>query len=219
MAPNIETFQSTLGIKYPRNRDDPNKNGDTWLMDKREDDGAEGLWRIHDTLYDFSQFLDKHPGGRDWLTLTEGTDITEAFEAHHPTPSPEKLLPKFEVRTASTPRNYPFTYKEDGFYKTLKRNVNEALKFIPEQPSKISNWYVDGSLIGTFLCAILATRYTSIVLALLSAYLFSCTLVAAHNYIHRKKNFRMYYLDMSFMSSRQVFFFIFLNLFIILFFI
>lgn len=63
--------KSSLGIKYPSLRDHPLKIGTVWLAGKRLDDGAEGLWRIHDSLYDLSSFVDKHPGGKDWLQLTK----------------------------------------------------------------------------------------------------------------------------------------------------
>lgn len=43
----------------------------SWLECKRREDGAEGLWRIHDELYDLSDFVDIHPGGKSWLTLTK----------------------------------------------------------------------------------------------------------------------------------------------------
>jgi hypothetical protein len=42
-----------------------------WLDGKRLDDRAEGLWRIHNTLYDFDLFLTVHPGGANWLKLTK----------------------------------------------------------------------------------------------------------------------------------------------------
>lgn len=62
---------SSLGIKYPSLRDHPIKTGTVWLQGKRLDDGAEGLWRIHDCLYDFTEFVNAHPGGSSWLSLTK----------------------------------------------------------------------------------------------------------------------------------------------------
>lgn len=62
---------STLGFKYPTFRDHPLHTAHLWLMGKRKDDEAEGLWRIHDGLYDLSGFVDQHPGGKDWLRLTK----------------------------------------------------------------------------------------------------------------------------------------------------
>jgi cytochrome b involved in lipid metabolism len=41
------------------------------MQGRRKDDEAEGLWRIHDKLYDMTDFIDRHPGGRQWLILTK----------------------------------------------------------------------------------------------------------------------------------------------------
>lgn len=57
--------------KYPTYRDEPLKSAELWLKGKQVDDGAEGLWRIHDDLYDLSQWVNNHPGGADWLNLTK----------------------------------------------------------------------------------------------------------------------------------------------------
>lgn len=61
---------STLKIKPPPNRS-AKQNGHLWLKDKNLTDGAEGLWRIHDKLYDVSSFIKSHPGGAEWLELTK----------------------------------------------------------------------------------------------------------------------------------------------------
>lgn len=42
-----------------------------WLESRRQDDNAEGLWRVHDTLYDLTDFINLHPGGADWIKLTK----------------------------------------------------------------------------------------------------------------------------------------------------
>lgn len=77
MPPNTDSakHQSSLNFKYPRNRDTPWKTGDNWLDDKRNDDGAEGLWRVHDKLYDVTDFMSRHPGGYMWLELTKVIQI------------------------------------------------------------------------------------------------------------------------------------------------
>lgn len=72
MPPNNDKqHQPTTGIKYPKHRDAPYKNVDLWLKDKGRDDNAEGFWRIHDKLYDLSQFVLSHPGGPDWIKYTK----------------------------------------------------------------------------------------------------------------------------------------------------
>ena len=54
-----------------------------------------------------------HPlfsGGKDWITLTKGTDCTEAFETFHVFGVSSGLLQKFWVKKAETPRRY----RQDG---------------------------------------------------------------------------------------------------------
>ena len=63
---------------------------EVWLADKRALDrerlgGAltDSLWAVHGKLYDLEPYLDRHPGGRAFLELTRGSDVTDAFEVHH----------------------------------------------------------------------------------------------------------------------------------------
>lgn len=55
---------------YPAWRDSSSLTSEKWLVKKKADDGAEGLWRIHDNLYDLSSWINKHPGGSDWISMT-----------------------------------------------------------------------------------------------------------------------------------------------------
>jgi len=135
----VENPLSSISDKYPTNRDATFKTSKLWLEAKRIDDNAEGLWRIHDKLYDLSGFVKNHPGGAQWIEWTKGIDITEQFETHHITGKADKLLPKFFVRNASKPRNYKFTFNDDGFYRTLKRKVADHYAELDLKPVKISN--------------------------------------------------------------------------------
>lgn len=62
---------SSLGIKPVKTPDKILQSGEEWLEQKKLVDGAEGLWRIHDDLYDFTDFIKRHPGGPDWLKVTK----------------------------------------------------------------------------------------------------------------------------------------------------
>lgn len=31
------------------------------MQSRQQDDNAEGLWRVHDTLYDLTEFINWHP--------------------------------------------------------------------------------------------------------------------------------------------------------------
>lgn len=68
----LEKPISTIGFKrYPSLRDNPLRSPGDWLQGKIIDDNTQGFWRIHDNLYDFSSFIDEHPGGKDWIRLTK----------------------------------------------------------------------------------------------------------------------------------------------------
>lgn len=196
-------FITTISNKYPSYRDESPKSAERWLDGKREDDGAEGLWRIHDTLYDLSDFIERHPGGREWLQITKGTDITEAFETHHITSRAESFLPKFKVREAKQPRNVRLTFKDDGFYRTLKRKVRDKLPEINQEPIKTTNLIIDSLLAASFALAVLAVIFNSYLLAAASGLCVSWTIICAHNYLHQKDNWRMLLFNLAFLSYRE----------------
>lgn len=128
-------------------------------------------------------------------------DITEAFESHHLSPTPEKLLSQFFVRKASKPRNSPFTFEDDGFYRTLKRRIEEALKEVSESTSH-SKIITDFLFISYIALAVSTVVYKSFSLAILAGLALSCCAIASHNFFHQRDNFRMYYFDFSMMSSQ-----------------
>lgn len=65
------------------------------------------------------------------LYRSQGTDITEAFEVHHLNyDKVQRILKEFWVRDAKHPRNFKLTFKESGFYSTLRRRVFEQLETI-----------------------------------------------------------------------------------------
>lgn len=116
------------------------------------------------------------------------------------------MLEKFYVRDAKTPRNSPFTFKEDGFYKTLKREVVEELKKIPKSVSRTSDMIIDG-LFGTLLVSSVLSLWLTNYWAVMASYLVASltlawTCVASHNYIHRRTNWRMYLFSLTLWSYR-----------------
>ncbi|CAH1154729.1 unnamed protein product [Phaedon cochleariae] len=205
MAPKSDFVpKSTLGILPPKSRHLGHKlTTNLWLEEKKETDGAEGLWRVHNDLYDLSEFIQKHPGGSEWLQLTKGHDITEAFEVHHLTDQPEEILRKYFVRKAKGPRNAPFSFDENGFYRTLKKEVKPLLKTLPKQSMNTTNFFSDSLVVLTFLFSTLAVRYWSFGLGILGGILLSMLTIAAHNYFHRRDNFRMHYFQFSFFTVRD----------------
>lgn len=110
---------------------------------------------------------------------------------------------KFKVRDAESPRNIKLTFKPDGFYKTLKRRVSAKLPTVNRGPETRSKLYSDLLLIGTFISAILTTRYDSNYLAFIAGLILTFTVVTAHNYFHRQDNFRMLYFNLCMFSYRE----------------
>lgn len=137
-----------------------------------------------------------------YLFLLQGSDITEAFEAHHITKTPEYLLKQFYVRAASGPRNSPYTFKDDGFYRTLKRKAQPILQKIPSGPTAETKLYSDLLLAAFLLLATVSAARCSFKIGILAALAFNFLVVSAHNFFHMKDNPRMYYFDLSFMASR-----------------
>ncbi|CAB3236904.1 unnamed protein product [Arctia plantaginis] len=204
MAPNADRRQVSFPqLSYPVLRDAIPKTAQYWLKGKRMQDGAEGLWRIHDNLYDLTDFKSTHPGGEEWLTVSKGTDITELFETHHLKGKAETLLPKYFVRAAKTPRNYPFSFKEDGFYKTLKLKVMAEMHNVPKDLKKKSDFITDSLLITLMILspascwAWTESFILGSTLILLNCLVLSSVTICAHNYFHRSDNWRMYIFNLS----------------------
>jgi hypothetical protein len=136
------------------------------------------------------------------LFLLQGSDITEAFEAHHITKIPEHLLKHFYVWAASEPRNSPNTFKDDGFYPTLKHKAQPILQKLPSGPSVESKLCSDLLLVTFLLLGTVAAATCSFKFGLLAGLVLNFLVVTAHNFFHMKDNLRMYYFDLTLMASR-----------------
>lgn len=62
---------------------------EVWVEEKKVRDtqlwgnDSAKFWIIENKLYDLTPFLDDHPGGKSWLTMTQGHDVTDFFIIHH----------------------------------------------------------------------------------------------------------------------------------------
>ncbi|XP_025420730.1 cytochrome b5-related protein-like [Sipha flava] len=181
------------------------KSVDDWIEARQKEDGADDLWRIHDGLYNLEQWIPKHPGGRQWLEITKGTDITELFESYHLNgKAVTAVMHKFYVREAKSPRKSPFTFKPDGFYNVLKSRVAKKLSFVDNSNASVKSMLVVDTyiLIALALCVGMA-QTQNFVLAFLAGIVLGFGIVASHNFTHLKDNWRMYYVQLCFMSVRE----------------
>lgn len=67
----LNNISVTVIKKYPTYRDHLVNGCWKWIEGKRKDDNACDLWRVHDRLYDLTDFITKHPGGKYWLEVTK----------------------------------------------------------------------------------------------------------------------------------------------------
>lgn len=194
---------SVISQKYPTYRDEKIRSCKRWLDGRRLDDNAEGLWRVHNKLYDLTDFVQRHPGGAEWLDLTKGIDITEQFEIHHITGKAEQVLTKFYVREASLPRNYKITFDENGFYKTLKRKVAYKYNSINQNVRSKSQLYFDLTLLTTLALSVLTTYINSRFVIVFASASLTTLMNVTHNFIHQRDNWRMYAMNLTFFSFRD----------------
>lgn len=100
------------------------------------------------------------------------------------------------MRDATEPRNYKFTFEDDGFYRTLKRRVAKKLETVNKNEVWKSKFYSDLVSISLFLTSILAVKVEHLIirgLIILIAGQFAAWLnTLSHNFSHQRNNWRMY---------------------------
>ena len=77
-------------------------------------------------VYDITEWLPKHPGGRRALLMAAGRDITYLLEANHLQNNPWSVLEKYKIGCIKGRHKTPkFVEDDSGFHKELRRRVNE----------------------------------------------------------------------------------------------
>lgn len=183
-----------------------NPDLEAWLEARRKyNEKAGGLWRIEDKLYDLNAYVNEHPGGADWLEMTRGQDITEAFHAHHPNiKAVKQILAKFYVRDADWPRESPLSFEEDGFYSVLRERVNVILKEKGNGPKNLSKFVGDATALAFIGTSLAAAYKRSVPLALLAGVLGGSLNVMAHNFTHQRNTWRRFYFELTGGSTRSI---------------
>lgn len=76
------------------------------------------------------------------------------------------------------------------------------MKKIPSNATRNSKVIVDTTFICFVVFSILAAKFMSYSIGILTGVFLAFITVGAHNFFHQKDSFRMYYFDFSAMSSR-----------------
>lgn len=88
----------------------------TW-QDVAEHNSEESAWiAIDGKVYDVTEFVDKHPGGKELLLLAVGREATDLFNSYHPfTKKPRAVLNKYCIGSLAT-FEHPVYKPDTGFY-------------------------------------------------------------------------------------------------------
>lgn len=79
-------------------------------------------------------------------------------------------------------------------------NFDSFLCFFPYLKKQV---YIDVLFAATLLTSIFSVKFDSICLMLLSGLCMCYTIISAHNFFHRRDNFRMYYFNLSFFNFKE----------------
>ena len=197
--------------KFPHERNTVLPTAFDWVRNKGIDDGIDkNLWRIHNDLYDLSKF--NHPGGYDFLDLTRGTDVTELFESSHPNIEKARaLLSKYRVGAVSHPRNTAeLTFDPNGFYCTLRARAWKILEKADLSPTSEITVLHDSLLAAFFVLMTVGTSSLNaycdqywIVFTTIAGFVLALLANNAHNFWHKRNNWRMYSFDLTGHSSHE----------------
>jgi cytochrome b involved in lipid metabolism len=100
---------------------------------------AASLWVTLDgVVYDLTEFVDRHPGGRDMLMLAAGREVTDLFRMYHVfnEERARKFLAPYAIGTFTGPYEFP-QYRPEapgGFYAKLKERVIAHFKTTGKDP-------------------------------------------------------------------------------------
>ncbi len=115
-------------------------------------------WTIHGKKYDLRKFVERHPGGKDTILMTQGKDCTELFESYHTfTKRHRQILDKYYIKDVPNYKS-DFDWDNTPFYDECKAAVKkyfspkgtESTKEIIRN-SKIPWKYACGCFIGFLL--------------------------------------------------------------------
>ncbi|XP_065194552.1 delta(5) fatty acid desaturase A-like [Sycon ciliatum] len=100
-----------------------NKKEFTW-EEVSEHNSADSAWvSVHGLVYDITNFVQSHPGGKEFILLAAGRDATDAFESYHPfTDKPKRVLAKYEIGKLVT-FEHPSFLPDSGFYQECRDAV------------------------------------------------------------------------------------------------
>ncbi|EDO29550.1 predicted protein, partial [Nematostella vectensis] len=111
----------------------------TWQQLSRLNTEQNAHLAIHGKVYDVTNFLLRHPGGKELLLIGAGRDVTLVFETYHAfSDRAHKYLDQFCVGELVS-NELPTFNKTGPFFETVKNRVDKYFKDTKQNP-KFSWW-------------------------------------------------------------------------------
>ncbi|KAJ4472778.1 delta-5 fatty acid desaturase [Lentinula edodes] len=95
---------------------------------------------IDGLVYDLTEFICQHPGGKDFILLAAGKDVTKVFEAYHGQKQ-HHIVQKFRIGLL-VGQDVPSFPPSDDFFLTLKRRVNNHFWTFKIDPRHSAGAYI-----------------------------------------------------------------------------
>tara|TARA_Y100000590_G_scaffold467588_1_gene646998 strand:- start:566 stop:1873 length:1308 start_codon:yes stop_codon:yes gene_type:complete len=159
----------------------------------------ENKWYLYNQVYDLTNFMDNHPGGKTILELTKNEDdITATFESYHSLANINnirKILDKYKISDDGKKQIY--TFKNDEFYDICKKRVRQYFTKNIEYDTSVTHkikatpiWYFKSIMIGLlyFYCFvnafIIENKYDTIYTCLAAFFMVSNGFCTLHDASH-----------------------------------
>ena len=132
----------TAGLSSPVAHEKSAQKSYTWQEVAQHSSERSAWIIIGKKVYDVTEWMHTHPGGKDVLLLSAGRDCTDLFSSYHPF---SKIVPavmsKFEIGDAAT-FEFPQHPVDTGFYRELRERVGAYFVATGKHPKDPMPGYV-----------------------------------------------------------------------------
>ena len=182
-----------------------------WIKEKKQRDqkltGCPAhLWLIHGNLYDLRKWMSSHPGGKQWLQWTQGTDCTVHFETHHINMGrARKVLKKFLVGPAPRPgAASAYAWGDDDLYSTLREAVHKVVKAKGgSNATPLMYALCTAGVLGWLASFVALCRYRTFKWAAVSGYFSFVMFGIGHNFFHQRNSWWRFCTDVTCFGSHD----------------
>ena len=102
---------------------------------------AESCWvSLKGKVYDVTEFLPRHPGGKEILLLSAGRECTDLFNSYHwrTLDKSTSYLSQFEIGTLSGPTEHPvFAPDTQDLYGKLSKRIKQYFEETKKEPKQL----------------------------------------------------------------------------------